>query len=241
MNVEDLVGAIRAEGGEDPELAAVTQLRLRRSLETRARGRHQLAGILTAIAILFAGTVSWALATGRVTALWAPAAAPRKVSVEVAPPPTPAPHHRVPSQAVVTAPRPALPPETVTPPPPSPVARPPITAPPVAAPVPPPRPAHPLPSAAPPVEQLYRRAHKLHFHGGDPATSLAAWDAYLAAEPGGRFSVEARYNRAIILVRLGRYAEARAALAPFARGDAEAAGYRQTEAGQLVERRARYE
>ena len=52
---------------------------------------------------------------------------------------------------------------------------------------------------------------------------------------------EARYNRAILLIRLGRYAEARAALGPFARGEVEPAGYRQTEAGRLVERLARYE
>jgi hypothetical protein len=94
---------------------------------------------------------------------------------------------------------------------------------------------------APPVEALYRRAHELHFHGGEPAATLAAWDAYLAAEPAGRFSVEARYNRAILLIRLGRYAEARAALQPFARGEVEPSGYRQTEAGRLVERLARYE
>jgi hypothetical protein len=92
-----------------------------------------------------------------------------------------------------------------------------------------------------PVEALYRRAHELHFHGGEPAATLAAWDAYLAAEPGGRFSVEARYNRAILLIRLGRYAQARAALEPFARGEVVPAGYRQTEAGRLVERLAHYE
>jgi len=120
------------------------------------------------------------------------------------------------------------------------------------APAPPPAPPRPVraPRAAPgtalappaaPVEALYRRAHDLHFHGGEPAATLAAWDAYLAAEPDGRFSVEARYNRAILLIRLGRYAEARAALEPFARGEVEPAGYRQTEAGRLVERLARYE
>jgi hypothetical protein len=91
------------------------------------------------------------------------------------------------------------------------------------------------------VEVLYRRAHDLHFHGGDPVATLAAWDAYLAAEPDGRFSIDARYNRALLLVRLGRYAEARAALAPFAGGDIVPAGYRRTEAEQLLERLARYE
>ncbi|HEY0985923.1 MAG TPA: hypothetical protein VGD80_02685, partial [Kofleriaceae bacterium] len=63
MNYDAMIDAIRAEDGDDPALAAATQLRLRRSLETRARGRHQLAGLVTAIAILLVGTVSWALAT----------------------------------------------------------------------------------------------------------------------------------------------------------------------------------
>jgi hypothetical protein len=235
MNFDAMIDAIRAEDGEDPELAAVTQLRLRRSLETRARGRHQLAGLVTAIAILLAGTVSWALATGRVTALWAPAPRPRVSAAEVAPPPPP-PHRRPAHAALATAPRPALPPETVTPPVP----------PPVEAPPPPPRqPPRAVPQVEPPVAQpvevLYRRAHELHFHGGDPAATLAAWDAYLAAEPDGRFSVEARYNRALLLIRLGRYSDARAALVPFARGEVEPAGYRRTEAERLVERLARYE
>jgi hypothetical protein len=100
---------------------------------------------------------------------------------------------------------------------------------------------HAVEAAPQPVEVLYRRAHELHFHGGEPAAALAAWDAYLAAEPEGRFAFEARYNRAIVLIRLGRYADAHAALLPFARGEVEPAGYRQTEAEQLVERLARYE
>lgn len=239
-----MIGAIRAEDGEDPELAVATHFRLRRSLETRARGRHQLAGLVTAIAILLVGTVSWALATGRVSTLWAPAPRPRVSAAEVAPTAPPPP--RAPARgAIATAPRPALPPES--PPPESP---PPVTTP-VTTPEPPPPAARPRPRPAPvatvapppaqPVEVLYRRAHELHFHAGDAAATLAAWDAYLAAEPDGRFSVEARYNRAIILIRLGRHAEARAALAPFARGDVEPAGYRQAEAEQLVERLARYE
>jgi hypothetical protein len=41
----------------------------------------------------------------------------------------------------------------------------------------------------------------------------------------GRFAAEAHYNRAIVLVRLDRIAEARAALAPFAAGEV-ANGYR---------------
>jgi hypothetical protein len=90
-----------------------------------------------------------------------------------------------------------------------------------------------------PVETLYREAHELHFHGNDPAAALAAWDRYLAAEPTGRFAVEARYNRALCLVRLGRLDDARTALQPFADGNVEPAGYRQSEAQALVDRIAR--
>jgi hypothetical protein len=86
-----------------------------------------------------------------------------------------------------------------------------------------------------PTEVLYRRAHALHFHGDDRVAALAAWDAYLAAESTGTFAVEARFNRAIVLVRLARYAEATAALEPFARGEV-AGGYRRDEAEQLVAR-----
>jgi len=224
MRLEDLVGVIRTAADDDPELVAATQLRVRRSLEARARGRHRLVGILTTLAILFVGTVSWALATGHVAALWTPVERPPTASPPVASPPPP--RH---SQAMV-APATVSVPEAVPP------AAPAVPADPLA----PPRVVRRAAEPAPMVESLYRAAHDLHFHGGDPAAALAAWDAYLAAEPVGRFAVEARYNRGILLARLGRYAEARAALEPFARGDVEPAGYRQTEAAQVVGRLAHY-
>jgi hypothetical protein len=137
--------------------------------------------------------------------------------------------HRTPAIAAAPAPRGA--PEIAVPPPP--VAPLPEPVAPVAprspAAAPRPRPAHDEPV----FEALYRSAYQLHHHGGDPQATLAAWDAYLAAEPEGRFVVDARYSRALILVVLHRYAEARVALAPFARGDVEA-GYRQAEATQLI-------
>lgn len=237
MSLDPLIGAIRAADGDgvvgavDAELAAATRLRVMRSLEIRARGRHQLVGFATAVAILLGGTVSWALATGQVAALWSPAPPPAtQVAPPVPPPPAPPRHHPVRSPVAQPAmsidPRPTRMPEAPVPEvvPPAPVPRPVVL----------PRP----PRRAAPVEVLYRRAHELHFHGGDPAAALAAWDAYLAAEPDGRFSVEARYNRALLLVRLGRHAEARAALLPFARGEVVPEGYRQPEAEQLVERLA---
>jgi hypothetical protein len=79
----------------------------------------------------------------------------------------------------------------------------------------------------------YLAAHRAHFGGGSPLAALAAWDDYLRDFPSGRFSLEARYNRALCLVKLGRNAEAAQALKPFARG---AYGtYRQAESKALRE------
>jgi hypothetical protein len=80
--------------------------------------------------------------------------------------------------------------------------------------------------------QLYQRAHELHFRKHDFAAALATWDVYLASTVNGPLALEARYNRAICLTRLGRNAEARTALLPFARGDY--GGYRQAEASALL-------
>jgi hypothetical protein len=95
------------------------------------------------------------------------------------------------------------------------------------------------PSASPPdavvtpsALDLYQRAHELHFRKHDPAAALSAWNEYLAIAPSGALALEARYNRAICLVELGRRDEAREALLPFARGDY--GGYRQAEANALL-------
>lgn len=90
--------------------------------------------------------------------------------------------------------------------------------------------------AADPALALYRVAHHAHFVEHDAAAAVAAWDAYLAAAPKGQFAPEARYNRALGLVRLGRSAEARTALEPFANG--RFGSYRQAEAAALLERLA---
>jgi hypothetical protein len=49
----------------------------------------------------------------------------------------------------------------------------------------------------------FEAAHRAHFERGADAVALAAWDAYLAGFPTGRFVPEATFNRAICLVRLG--------------------------------------
>ncbi|WP_437774144.1 tetratricopeptide repeat protein [Sorangium sp. So ce1097] len=89
------------------------------------------------------------------------------------------------------------------------------------------------PPAGPDADALYQAAHRAHFVDRNPSAALAAWNEYLAAAPRGRFAVEAQYNRALCLVRLGRTDEARRALEPFARG--AFGGYRQTESRSLLE------
>ncbi len=83
-------------------------------------------------------------------------------------------------------------------------------------------------------QQRYETAHHAHFVIGDAQAALAAWDAYLAYAPDGRFALEARYNRALCLVRLQRWQEAQDALAPFASG--AHGNYRRKEASALLSR-----
>jgi hypothetical protein len=82
--------------------------------------------------------------------------------------------------------------------------------------------------------ELYKNAYRLHFVERRYTAALAAWDEYLRSASNGRLVVEARYNRAIALVRLGRRAEAEAVLTPFARGEVSG-GYRAREARELIE------
>lgn len=81
--------------------------------------------------------------------------------------------------------------------------------------------------------RLFAVAHEGHFVTRDPPAALRAWDAYLEAYPAGHFALEARFDRALTLVRLGQLDEARTALTAFANG--EAGGYRQREARELLE------
>jgi hypothetical protein len=100
-------------------------------------------------------------------------------------------------------------------------------------------PTPPAPSSsatrAPAADELtlYKQAHRAHFTERDYARALTAWDRYLASAPGGTFALEARYNRAIALHRLGNRAAAMEALRPFA--DGAYGRYRQEEARQLIE------
>jgi hypothetical protein len=91
----------------------------------------------------------------------------------------------------------------------------------------------PKPPAPEPAElALFRRAQSLHL-AHDPR-AIAAWDAFLRAAPSSALAPEARYNRALGLVRAHKYADARRALQPFAAG--AYGSYRKQEAQQLLER-----
>lgn len=82
--------------------------------------------------------------------------------------------------------------------------------------------------------RLYESAHRTHFVARDYREALTAWNDYLKQAPRGRFAVEASYNRALCLVRLGRTSEAQHALTPFANGAYGA--YRKAEAQALLEK-----
>jgi TolA-binding protein len=96
----------------------------------------------------------------------------------------------------------------------------------------PPAPSAPAASEGPSEADVYASAHRLHFDGAPPAAALGAWDDYLRRFPDGRFTPDARYNRAIVLLKLHRYAEGRAALQPFA--DGAVGGYHRDDARELL-------
>jgi hypothetical protein len=79
----------------------------------------------------------------------------------------------------------------------------------------------------------YGRAHAAHFASDDPARALGLWDAYLRGFPAGVFVPEARFNRALCLLRLGRREAAVVALRPFANG--AFGDYRVREARSLID------
>jgi TolA-binding protein len=105
---------------------------------------------------------------------------------------------------------------------------------------PPPTPSAPPPTATAikpqPAESaelaLFRRAQSLHLAKDKKA--IAAWDAYLRVAGTSPLAPEARYNRALGLVRASRFTEAKSALAPFAQG--KYGEYRRDEAQALIAR-----
>ena len=224
------IAALRADGdGDHSQIAATTRSRVHKSLTRRAKSRRRLVQSSLIASVLLVSTFSWAWSTGRISFRSAPEPVLSPAPEPVVVPPAPKPRVR-------SAPEPTFPPAVVAPEPP--------LAPIVVEKAKPPRPATaatptagrpPATIILTPTEQLYRKAHELHFRGTDPAGALAAWDTYLAAEASGRFAIEARYNRGLLLARLGRYVEARAALAPYSAGEVSN-GYRRAEARAIIER-----
>jgi hypothetical protein len=254
-----------AYDGTNAEANATLHRALFRTRAGARRGRLTR-WVVVPIAAAPAATTAWAGMSGKLTpAVESVLESLRPERTPPAPAPAPAPTTAaaLPSEPASTASpaegaqleapsaaAPAVPLAVVAPPP----AAPPVVAPrsgssdpapsplPAAAPVDPPHGGEPAPAApsahAPdPYAGLFAEAHRLHFIDRDPARALAAWDRYLAAAPEGRFAPEARYNRALALVRLGRHAEARAELAPFARG--AYGSYRRDEAKALLDALAR--
>jgi hypothetical protein len=80
--------------------------------------------------------------------------------------------------------------------------------------------------------RAYARAHRAHFIDQAPAQALAAWNDYLRRYPRGSLAPEAQFNRALCLVRLGRFDEATRALQAFAAGQPD--GYRQADVERLL-------
>lgn len=230
--LDELIGAYRAEherGGSDPEARA----RLMRAMHRRHGRRRHLAFGLVVGAIVLSNATTWAWSTGRVDALLglageAPTEAPasdERVAVD-APEERPAPEEELAELERALA----LPPELAHEPPVHPRRASPSR--PVEAPSIADGPQgddaqgddplgealaelEPDPDAA--ERRLFAEAHRLHF-GAQPERALRRWDTYLTLYPDGRFVPEARYNRAIALLRLGRADEARRALGPIAEG-----------------------
>jgi hypothetical protein len=207
-----------ASRADDPGRAAASRRAIVAAASVRRR-RALVARLVLPVAAMLAASTAWAASTGRLPLLLGaasrlfgapPAAAPAPAS---APPP----------------PRPAADATQSPPPTASVVAGPDASS--AASAAAAPRVA--TPPVAPAEEVLYRAAHDAQFSAKDPGRAIAGWDAYLAAYPAGRFAPEARYNRGLALVRLGRHDDARAALRPFA--DGTHGGYRQAEAKELLD------
>lgn len=79
----------------------------------------------------------------------------------------------------------------------------------------------------------YRSAHDTHFAAGDCSRAERAYADYLRDYPEGSFALEARYNRGVCLVQLGRTSEALTVLRPFAAG--AYGDYRRAKAAELID------
>jgi hypothetical protein len=228
--LEQATRALRAETEGNDDSARFTRSRILRSAHRTERRRRSYIAFLLPIAAVLVGSTAFA-ASGGVS--WKAVARAIGLAEPAPAPAPPAPQPPAPTAAFVAP----APPKTETTPEPEPEPEA-VPEKPTAS-VPTAKSPKTTESVAPPEDlsdpeiALYRKAHQLHFSGGSPAAALAAWDGYLAKSPRGRFSAEASYNRAIALARLGRTAEAKAALQPFANGTY--GSYRKESAEKLIQ------
>lgn len=243
--------ALREKYADAPPAPASTRERILERKMSSLQHRRARAVLLVPLAAAFVLFATWAAATGAIQrALFGETQMERSVSSASSASPAPPPLASA-SPAAVPAPSAATPEpeadasaarvvESAPPPPSVALVAPAPTAAPVApvasassAPAPNAAAPPPAPSVPSPEDEAYAAAHQAHFASRDYGAALAAWDRYLAAFPAGRLAPEARYNRAICLVRLGKKAEARSALEPFA--DGTMGGYRRAEAQRLLD------
>jgi TolA-binding protein len=240
--LKEATRALQDETADDAADGRFTRARVMASLhQGKVKRRTRLAFVLPIAACLAAGT-AWGAATGRLPAVFHAVGQFVGYSSQTSES-KPAQH----AAPVTKKPAPVA--EAQVPPPPAELPAEPV---PVVDTKPEPTKVEPQASAKPAISgggagssaafqdadgDLYRLAHEAHFVNHDYARALSGWNAYLQAAPGGRLATEARYNRAICLLRLGRDAEARQALEPFASG--KFGGYRQNEARELLEELSR--
>ena len=232
--LEAATRALHEESANDDADGRFTRARVMASLhQGKVKRRTRLAFVLPLAACLAAGT-AWGAATGRLPAMFH--AVGQLVGYSSKAPQASEPKTN--ARGSVTNPKAELAVPAPAAPTPEPVAE----AQPPPAKVEATTSAKPTPSLSSSAAfqdadgDLYHLAHEAHFASHDYARALAGWNAYLQAAPNGRLATEARYNRAICLLRLGRDAEARQALEPFASGKM---GYRQHEARELLEELSR--
>ena len=210
--------ALREATDGRSERAGETRVRLLAEAHRTTRSRKRIVLFVLPLAAALAASSAWAAATGRIAVVW------EQVQEAIVSPPA--------ARAASAAPAGRLArsvPKAV-------VEQPSVSEPAASSAASALASSAPAPSAsglADPDQETYLVAHRAHFGGGNPAAALQAWDRYLRLYPSGRFALEARYNRALCLVNLGRKAEAASALEPFARG--AWGSYRQAEARALRE------
>jgi TolA-binding protein len=237
--LDEAILALRDETSGASDSASATRRKILLATTRRRKRRSFAVRLALPLAAVLAVSSAWAAANGgiaRLGSMWSALVAPT--------------HERSPPTATLPLPPPLAPPPGASPDPgidavgaPSaPTLPSPLTLPSATTAI---RPDAPRRAASAPraeiapsqrvdrEETLYHAAHDAHFVSRDPSRALAAWDAYLAEHPRGRFAPEARYNRALTLVRLGRRDDAREALRPFAGG--AFGGYRQREATELLD------